>query len=496
MPKNNRTSKFRLLSAAISAVCLILAGSVIAPISAIGHTQYFWWTLLLIAFFIPYSLISSELSMQYPSEGGIYTWIKKAFGSKWAGRAIWLYWLSFPIWIATLANLATLYLLQILGVTVTWPIILALQVGYIIIVSLLSLTRISQSAYFASIDSVVKVFFMLGLGVLGVYAFITHGTVNAASSWTDFLPAISTSGHFSIAGIGLVAVIIFSMIGFEIVPAVKGDLSHPQKQIPRLVLLSALFLTTIYLLASFGVGVTLPFGQISLSTGALDAYQTLTTSLGISSAAAHAFITIAGGLFIYSLIANVASWSFGVNSVAASAAKDGVFPKSWSKLSKTGTPYVATLWSSFLALIITGAGIAVTQLTSVTDIFWPLFMLSLALLLLAYLPVFFAFIKLHKDEPIVKKAYWIRGGRIKIFLLGFVPALAIILSLFFMLVPEFSVTVFHQTWFTFVGVSFAIIVGELIVFRLKPAQQLSSKASASKTSPRKTKTTRTTKTPR
>ncbi len=35
--------------------------------------------------FVPYGLISAELGTQYPSEGGMYTWVKKAFGPKWAG---------------------------------------------------------------------------------------------------------------------------------------------------------------------------------------------------------------------------------------------------------------------------------------------------------------------------------------------------------------------------------------------------------------------------
>ena len=59
---------------------------------------------MIIGFFIPYALISAELGTQYPSEGGMYTWVKKAFGKKWAGRVAWFYWVNFPLWIASLAE--------------------------------------------------------------------------------------------------------------------------------------------------------------------------------------------------------------------------------------------------------------------------------------------------------------------------------------------------------------------------------------------------------
>ena len=73
---------------------------------------------MLIGFFVPYAFISAELGTQYPSEGGMYTWIKKAFGKKWAGRVAWFYWVNYPLWIASLADLVTSLLMQMLGMDI------------------------------------------------------------------------------------------------------------------------------------------------------------------------------------------------------------------------------------------------------------------------------------------------------------------------------------------------------------------------------------------
>ena len=68
MPKKNKTAKkFRLFSAVLATVCIILVGDAVAPTAAIGNSQYIWWILMLVAFFVPYGLISAELGSQYPA---------------------------------------------------------------------------------------------------------------------------------------------------------------------------------------------------------------------------------------------------------------------------------------------------------------------------------------------------------------------------------------------------------------------------------------------
>ena len=72
-------------------------------------------------------------------------------------------------------------------------------------------------------------------------------------------------------------------------------------------------------------------------------------------------LLLAGSSFI-PLIANIASWNFGVNSVIAYAAEDGTFPKSWSKRTKDGVPYVPSIWTCMVALIIAIGGIIAGQI--------------------------------------------------------------------------------------------------------------------------------------
>jgi len=102
-----KKKKFRLFDAILGTVCLTLVCESVMPTAAIGNTQYAWWILLLIGFCLPYGMITAELGTTYPSEGGMYDWVKRAFGPKWAGRVAWNYWVNFPLWIASLAVAVT-----------------------------------------------------------------------------------------------------------------------------------------------------------------------------------------------------------------------------------------------------------------------------------------------------------------------------------------------------------------------------------------------------
>lgn len=473
MPKKQK--KFRLLSAVFATVCIILVGDAVAPTASIGNSQYFWWIIMLLGFFVPYGLISAELGTQYPSEGGMYTWVKKAFDPKWAGRVAWYYWVNFPLWVASLASLVTTILTQIVvqvsgnpDFVMNWGIVLAIQVFYILLVSVLGVLRVSQSAWLSNLGAIAKFIFMAGLGVLGIYVLISTGkSANPINSWTDLMPLME-NGHFSLAGLGFVSLIIFNMLGFEVVSTFSDDMENPRKEIPKAIILGGILIAIFYLLPSFSIGVAIPVNELSTDAGLLDSYSQLMSIAGFSAGVMNAITVIVGGLFIYTLVANIASWNFGVNSVIAYAAEDGTFPKSWAKRTKDGVPYVPSIWTGAVALVIAIAGIIVQQFfPAVESLFWTFFSLSLVTLLLSYLPMFMAFLKLHKQGKQSEKAYWINGGKVKIWLYGVVPFLLLLIALFFTLFPEFNLEMFEYNWPLIVGACIAVVLGEFMVLGVR-----------------------------
>jgi amino acid transporter len=53
-------------------------------------------------FLIPAALVSAELGGAFGAKGGgVYTWVREAFGSRWAFVAIWLQWIQNVVWYPT-----------------------------------------------------------------------------------------------------------------------------------------------------------------------------------------------------------------------------------------------------------------------------------------------------------------------------------------------------------------------------------------------------------
>ena len=67
-----KKKKFKLLDAILATVCITLVAESVPASAAIGNSQYFWWIFLIVAFCLPYGLISAELGSTYQSDGGMY----------------------------------------------------------------------------------------------------------------------------------------------------------------------------------------------------------------------------------------------------------------------------------------------------------------------------------------------------------------------------------------------------------------------------------------
>ncbi len=439
--------KFRLFDAVLMAVCVILVVESAAPAAAIGPSQFFWWISLLILFFLPYGLISAELGTTYEDEGGIYDWVKRAFGHRMGARVAWLYWINYPIWMASLAVLIVEVSSQIFEIQIgTWASVF-IQLAFVWLVVTVSCFPISDSKWILNIAAFCKVFIMLSLGILGIYFAITEGLANDFSG-SELLPTLD------VASLGFISVILFNFLGFEVVTTFASDMENPKKQIPQAIIWGGIFIAFFYLLAAFGMGVAIPTEELSTSGGLIDSFMLLTGGL-------NTFVVIIGIMFMYTLAANLISWALGINYVAMHAAKNHDLPAVFGKINqKNEMPIGASLLNGIVASVLI---IAVPFLPS-EDIFWSFFALNVVALLGAYILMFPAFLKLRKIDPDRERPFKVPGGNIMIKLMTYVPMALLIITLIFSAVPlntsseELSVKIP-----ILIGTIVAVIIGEICI---------------------------------
>lgn len=456
-----KKKKFRLLDAVLATVCITLVVESVAPTAAIGNSQYFWWILLIAGFCVPYGMITAELGTTYPSEGGMYDWVKKAFGKKWAGRVAWNYWVNFPLWIASLAVAVTDVVAGIFDIELSLILLLILQLGYTWLVCWLGNLRVTDTKDLVNLGTVFKVIFVLALGALGIYTFIKTGkSANPVESVVDLLPSLD------LAGLSFVSIIIFNFLGFEVVATFVDDMEEPKKDIPKALILGGILMAIFYILPATGVNVSMTLEDAEVA-GITESFAILLSNLGVSDVIIRVVVILAGLMFIYTMVANIVSWSFGVNSVAKYAADDGSMPKVFSKTNKEGVPYMASYMNGIVATVIIIIGLILGYVSeTASNLFWTFFSLSLVTLLLSYVPLFLAFLKLRKVDK-TERIYKVPGGSVMQKIITFIPLILLVLGIVFTLFVDFTKESIIANLPLIIGVVISVIIQEILVVRIE-----------------------------
>ena len=440
--------KFSLLSCTLTVICVIFVAEAAAPVASIGNSQYFWWIFMIILFLLPYGLISSELGTAFDNGGGLYDWIFTAYGHRMAGRVSWYYWINFPLWTASLAVIFPDLYTVITGNEMGTVTALIVELVFIWIVYFISCTPTADAVWILNGSAVIKMILALGIGILGIIGIAKNGMANPITG-ASLLPS------FDLDSLSFISVIIFNMLGFEVICTMTDDMEDPKKQIPQAIVTGGIVIAFIYMFSAFGIGAAIPTSEIDTSSGLLDAFMLLTGKEG------GAFISCVAILFGLTLFGNMVSWSTGVHEVAAYAADNGDMPAIFGKRSeKNGMPTGGILMTAIVASVI----VIISPFIPNQDIFWSFFALNLVMFLMSYIPMFPAFLKLREEKAEVERTFVVPGKGLVLKLMAYIPMILIIVSIIFTAVPlSFDPDTLAEVLPITIGAIIFIFIGEIII---------------------------------
>lgn len=441
--------RFKLSDAILTVICVVFVAEAAAPVASIGNSQYFWWIFMIVTFLLPYGMISSELGTTYNGDGGLYDWISTAYPKgKMAARTAWYYWINFPLWMASLAvmcpSIYTIVTGQELGAFGS----LVLQLLFIWVVVFISLFPVSDSVWILNGCAVIKVLLALIMGGLGIYGAIKYGVANAYT-----LPSLLPS--FDLTSLSYISVILFNFLGFEVICTFTEDMRDPEREIPKAIIIGGIVIAAIYIFCAFGIGVAIPTHEINTDSGMLDAMMLLVGKTG------GFFIGLMAILFLITLFGNMISWSLGVNNVAAYAADHNDMPRCFGIRSKKNQmPMGSSVINGIVASIVVVIGAFLPN----SDLFWSFFALNLVMFLLAYLPIFPAFLKLRREDPDKPRPFKVRGGPGFLKFLAILPMIMIVIALIFTAIPlSLDPETLASTLPITVGAIIFLILGEILI---------------------------------
>lgn len=446
-------NQFRLADVILSVICVVFVAEAAAPVASIGNSQYFWWGFMILAFLLPYGLIAAELGTAYAGDGGLYDWIHAAYPQgKWAARASWYYWINFPLWMASLAVMCPELLRDITGRQMGTIASLAVQLLFIWIVTLIACYPVCDSIVILNVSAVIKILLALLVGGLGVWYISRYGFVNDMSART-FLPS------FDLTSLSYISVIIFNFLGFEVVCTFAGSMSEPKKQIPQSIVTGGIVIAAIYLFSAFGIGAAVDVREISVDSGLIDAVSLILGADG------GVLVGVVALLFLVTLFGNMISWSMGVNSTAALAADHNDMPRVFAKRwAKNDMPVGSAVVSGVVASGVCILGVLIETVTPDSSLFWSFFALNLVMLLLSYLPVFPAFLKLRRVDAKTPRPFRVPGSDAALRCIAYVPMALIIISIIFTAVPlSFDAETLKSFLPITIGTILSAAIGEVLI---------------------------------
>ena len=397
-------------------VSAILLLETLAAGAAAGAPSVFWWVFLGVVFFVPYALICAEMGTTYPEQGGLYAWVRDAFGRRWASRATWAYWINTAVWIPAISILFAGIFKQMFAPDLSLTAQIAIGIVLTWITVALNAITLNVGKWVPNLGAIIKIAVILAIMGGAVVYTRDHGMANPLTAAT-MLPSLDTSVQY-------LSVIIYGMLGFELASAGSEEMKDPARDVPRAILISGLIIIVMYTCATVAILAAIPAGEIDLVEGLMD---TLYLFFGATEAG-RAFALALGIGALYTFFSNGVTWSLGCNRAMAEAALEREFPTIFAIEHRSlGTPVGAAVMMgivSTVALLLYGFIAA-----SNADLFWSLFAFSAVIFLIPYVLLVFAFARMRKLDPERIRPYRVPGGDVVATLLSWLCGSLLILAL-------------------------------------------------------------------
>lgn len=282
------------------------------------------------------ALTFGELGSIFPQAGGIYIFLKEAYGG-WLGFLYgWAYLLIITSGsIAVLSLAFSYYLSFFIPMNDTWKILTS-----IIAISVLTTLNVLRAKFGEMFSNIFT-----GLKILGILIIIGVGLFygNSELSFKGF--GLSSSGNTGLSSFGVALVgVLFSYGGWQHASFLAGETKNPSRNVPIAMITGAIVVTIIYLLVNMSYMLLLPINTIASS----------------QKVAAEAVSTILpfGGMLVAAIIAVSTLGTIGIYTLSApriyyAMAEDGLFFKSIAKVHPVfKTPVNAIIVQSIWAIIL------------------------------------------------------------------------------------------------------------------------------------------------
>jgi APA family basic amino acid/polyamine antiporter len=280
------------------------------------------------------AMLFAALSRRLPADGGPYAYARVAFGNPLGFMNAWSYWITAWAGNAAIAVGWVLYVEHFINKSQNkWFSVLLVLVG-LWIPATINLSGVKNMGSVQVVTTVVKFVALAFMSTVGLFYI----------SSANFTPW-NVSKESTIAAIGGgMAIALFSYLGIETAAVAAAKVRDPDRNIPRATILGTIATAVVYMLSLTAVFGILPSSKLAEANAPF-------------SDAANAMFggSWAGNLMALAVIISgfgaLNGWTMICAEMPLAAAKDGLFPERFKRMSSSGVPAFGIIASTVLASI-------------------------------------------------------------------------------------------------------------------------------------------------
>jgi amino acid transporter len=403
--KSKKRYKLSLLTFTLITGAALLQTRDYPTMAVTGWNTIVFNFLAAIMFLIPCALVAAELATGWPGEGGVYTWVKEAFGEHWGFTASWLQWFQMTIAFVTILAFIAGVLAYIFNPALANN---KLFIFLIIILVWWSVTFVDfrglkTSSWISSVFLIFGVFLPMATLIMGGAMYIASGapiSLTVHPTWNDLIPNLT-----NFRSLVLLVTFTFTYTGIEVTSAHAEDMKNVHRDYPLGVFIIGAVAAASSIIGSLIVGLILPVQNLVLTAGLMQTYETIFSWFGFGWMVPVIAILIAIGS-----IGKITTWVLGPVRGLGRAAREGLLPPILQKHNKAGVP-VSMLILQAVFVSIWGV-IFVLLPGGVNSAFWMLLALTTTVYIMMYVLMYLAAIKLRYSQTNVKRPFKVPGGKV------------------------------------------------------------------------------------
>jgi glutamate:GABA antiporter len=447
IPKKQKTISLFMLAMMNTAVVVGLEG--LPEVGGFGLSLVFYYAIFTLVYFLPVGLVAAELGVGWPGEGGVYRWVKEAIGERMAFLAIWCQWLQILVWYPTVLAVCAVSAAYMFDPTFgekAWFVLLV-SLSLFWLATIINFRGIHESGWITSllliVGTLIPVLAAIGLAIW----WLSSGRPSSIPlNSSDIIPDISSIGQF----VGVLAIFSF-LSGLEVNSVHFRNTKNPQRDIPRSLLISGVLVLVVSILGALSVAVLVPVETINLAAGTLQVFDKVFHELGVPW-----LIPVIAGCALLGMVGHIMIWVIGPTESLRVAAKDGLIPETFQKMTSGGAPKNVMLLQAVIVSIICLLG----MLIDLNTVFYVLTVISAQIYLVMYALMFVSVVVLRFTKPNIERSFQIPGGKTGLWLVAGTGLLTSVLGICFLFVPpEMKEVAINTTWFTpTILIAFAVVI--------------------------------------